>query len=128
LHEAVGPQAAVEVLKALGEYANRRFNSIGGFSARHRRDEILTILPHTNLDEARQLVAGFAEALQQKVLTNIQNIAIAHLGTEACFDIYIYAGVTEMSPTDEIDLIIERAQAAQEIVATHRCESGGNIE
>ena len=128
LHDAVGPQAAVEVLKALGEYANRRFNSIGGFSARHRRDEILTILPHTSVDEARQLVAGFAEALQQKVLARIQSIAVAHLGTDACFDIYIYAGVTEVPPADEIDLIIEKAQAAQEIVATHRCESGGNIE
>jgi len=127
LHEAVGPQAAVEVLKALGEYANRRFNSIGGFSARHRRDEILTILPHTSVDEAKQLVTGFAEALQQKVLARIESIAIAHLGDDACFDVYIYAGVTEVSPTDEIDMIIEKAQGAQEIVATHRCESGGNI-
>jgi phospholipid/cholesterol/gamma-HCH transport system ATP-binding protein len=128
LHEAVGPQAAVEVLKALGEYANRRFNSIGGFSARHRRDEILTILPHTSVDEARQLVTGFAESLQQKVLARIESIAIAQLGAEACFDLYIYAGIAEVSSTDEIDLIIEKAQAAQEIVATHRCESGGNIE
>jgi phospholipid/cholesterol/gamma-HCH transport system ATP-binding protein len=128
LHEAMGPQAAVEVLKALGEYANRRFNSIGGFSARHQRDEILTILPHTSTDEARQLVTGFAEALQQKVLARIQSIAVANLGADACFDIYICAGITEVSPTDEIELIIEKAQATQEVVATHRCESGGNVE
>ncbi|HBA55655.1 MAG TPA: hypothetical protein DCZ04_14695 [Syntrophorhabdus aromaticivorans] len=38
MHETLGPQAAVEVLRALGEYTNRRFNPIGGFSARHSRD------------------------------------------------------------------------------------------
>ena len=58
LYEALGAQAAVAVLKALGEYTNRYFNTIGGFSARHSRDEILTIFPHKSIDEARQTGAG----------------------------------------------------------------------
>ena len=121
LHEALGPQAAVEVLRALGEYTNRRFNPIGGFSARHSRDEILTIFPHTSIDEARQLVADFAQELKHEAIDRIQSIAIAKIGAATCFDIYIRAGVAEVSPADAIDQIIEKARAKQEIVATHRC-------
>jgi phospholipid/cholesterol/gamma-HCH transport system ATP-binding protein len=126
LHEALGPQAAVEVLRALGEYTNRRFNPIGGFSARHSRDEILTIFPHTSIDEARRLVADFAQELKHEAIDRIQSIALAEIGGAACFDIYIHAGVAEVSPEDTIDQIIEKARAEQEIVATHRCGSGGN--
>ena len=126
MHEALGPQAAVEVLRALGEYTNRRFNPIGGFSARHSRDEILTIFPHKSIDEARQLVADFAQELKHEAIDRIESIALAKIGTATSFDIYIRAGVTEVSSTDAIDQIIERARAKQEIVATHRCGSGGN--
>jgi phospholipid/cholesterol/gamma-HCH transport system ATP-binding protein len=126
LREALGPQAAMEVLRALGECANRRFNPIGGFSARHRRDEILTIFPHTSIDEARQLVADFARELNQGALARIQSIAQAKMGAEACPEIHVRAGIAEVSSTDEIDQIIEKARAKQEIVATHRCDSGGS--
>ena len=126
LHEALGPQAAVEVLRALGEYTNRRFSPIGGFSARHSRDQILTIFPHTSPDQARQLVADFARELNQEALARIQTIAQAKMGAQACPEIQVSAGITEVSPTDEIDQIIEKAEANQQIVATHQSGSGGS--
>jgi phospholipid/cholesterol/gamma-HCH transport system ATP-binding protein len=125
LHETLGPQAAVEVLRALGEYANRSFKPVGGFSARHRRDQILTIFPHTTPDKARQLVADFARELNQEALARIQGIAQAKMGAEACSEIHVRAGITEVSSTDEIDQIIEKAEAKQEIVTTHQGGSGG---
>lgn len=127
LHEALGPQAAVEVLKALGEYTNRRFNPVGGFSARHSRDQVLTIFPHTTPDEAKELVAGFAQELQQEALASIESIAEAKIGAGQSFDIYIRAGITEVSPADEIEQIIERAEENQEIIATYRCDAGGSV-
>jgi hypothetical protein len=114
------------ILRTLGEYTNRRFNSVGGFSARHSRDEILTIFPHTNIDKAQQLVSDFGQELKLKALDSIENIAVEKIGTEACFDIHIRAGVAGVSPADTIDHIIEKARAKQEIVATHRCDSGGS--
>jgi phospholipid/cholesterol/gamma-HCH transport system ATP-binding protein len=127
LHDALGPQAAVEVLKALGEYTNKRFNPLGGFSARHSRDQVLTIFPHTTLDEAKELVAGFAQELQQEALASIESIAEAEIGAGQSFDIYIRAGITEVSPADEIEQIIERAEQNQEIIATYRCDAGGSV-
>jgi phospholipid/cholesterol/gamma-HCH transport system ATP-binding protein len=126
LHDALGPQAAMEILRALGEYTNRRFKPIGGFSARHSRDEILTIFPHTSIEKARQLVADFAQELKHEAIDRIQSIAMAKIGAETSFDIYIRAGVTEVLPTADVEQIIERARAKQEVVATHRCGSGGN--
>ena len=125
VHEVLGPQATVEVLRALGEYTNRRFNPIGGFSARHSRDEILTIFPRKNIDEARQLVADFAQELKHEAIDSIQKIAIAKIGAATSFDVYIRAGVTEVFPTDAIDQIIAKARSKQEIVATQRWSSGG---
>ncbi len=126
LHDALGPQAAVEVLKSLGEYTHKYFGSVGGFSARHSRDDILTIFPHTTPDEAKELVADFARELQQGVLAGIQSITESKVEGAGSFDIYIRAGITEILPSDEIHQIVERAEANQEIIATYRCDSGGS--
>lgn len=128
LYEALGAQAAVAVLKALGEYANRYFNSIGGFSARHSRDEILTIFPHKNLAEARKLVEGFSHELENGVVDHIKNIAWKNSAAATCFDIYIRAGVIEISPEDSIEEIIQKGRAKQEIISTHRCDLGGKAQ
>ncbi len=128
LYEALGAQAAVAVLKALGEYANRYFNSIGGFSARHSRDEILTIFPHKNLEEARKLVESFSHELENGVVDHIKNIARKNSAAATCFDIYIRAGVIEISPEDSIEEIIQKGRAKQEIISTHRCDLGGEVQ
>jgi phospholipid/cholesterol/gamma-HCH transport system ATP-binding protein len=127
VQEALGPQTAVEVLKALGEYTHKYFSAIGAFSARHSRDEILTIFPHTSVDEAKQLVADFSRELDAEALARIYRIAEANIGSQACFDIHIHAGVTYVAPEEEIEVTIEKAQAVQEVVATHRCDVGGSI-
>jgi hypothetical protein len=48
------------------------------------------------------------------------------MGAEACPEIHVSAGITEVSSTDGIDQIIEKAEAKQEIVATHEGGSGGS--
>jgi phospholipid/cholesterol/gamma-HCH transport system ATP-binding protein len=126
LNDALGPLAALAVLRSLGDYTNRHFQSVGGFSARHSRDQILTIFPHTSPHEAEQLVADFAQQLEQEGLANIQSSAQTTIGAEACFEVYVRAGITEVAPADDIDLIIEKARANQQIVATHRCDTGGS--
>jgi hypothetical protein len=126
LHEILGPQAAIEVVKALGDYTNRQFSPIGAFSARQSRDQIVTIFPHTNIDEAEQMVGAFGEELERAAIANLRNLAGRELGIDHCFEVHVRAGVTEVLPSDEIDQIIEKATSKQRVVATHRCEIGGN--
>ena len=128
LQDALGPQPAVEVLKALGEYTNSHFNAIGGFSARYSRDQILTVFPHTSVEEAKELVSQFARKLQEGILDNINGAAQAKIDAKEGFDIYIRAGITEVLPNDKIEQIIERAEAGQEIIATHRCNCEGSVQ
>ncbi len=128
LHDALGAQAAVEVIRTLGEFTNKRFSAIGGFSARHAKDKILTILPHTTQKEAEELMVGFAKDLEKQALVSIEKVALAKLGPGACFDIDVRAGVTQVSPGDEIDQIIENAESVQRVIATHRCDVGGSVQ
>ena len=98
LHEVLGPQAAVEVLRALGEYTNRRFNPIGGFLRPSQQGSRSSRYSLTRAsDKARQLVADFAQELKHEAIDRIQSIAMAKMGAATCLDIYIRAGVAEVS-------------------------------
>ena len=124
LHDALGATAALEVLRLLGQCINGHFRSVGGFSVRQSRDEILTMLPHTSRDEAEELVAQFAQALVRGGLARLASGRQMRLGAEASFEIYVHAGVTDVSPAQEIDRVIERARANQHVIATHRYIAG----
>ena len=121
LANALGPQAAIEAIKKLGEYVKEYFGPMGGFSARHRRGEVLTMLPHIGIEEAVQLVDNFAHELEQKALPEIEALTTANIGAEGCFEVFVTAGITEGSSSDDIDQLIEKAEAKQEVIARYRC-------
>jgi phospholipid/cholesterol/gamma-HCH transport system ATP-binding protein len=125
LTDMLGPQSAIEVLKTLGEYVNEYFDPLGGFSARRRRGEILTILPHMGLEESQQLVYDFSHKLQQKALPNIQALTRVEAEVEACFEISVTTGVTEGSSADDIEQIIEKADAKRKTIARYQCSREG---
>ena len=116
----LGSQAAMEVLKTLGEYVNKYFVPLGGFSARHSRDRILTILPHTGVEDAGQLVHDIAQELQKKALPEMNSI-IAARTTGSCFEISVTAGITEGSSSDGIENIMKRAEENNKIIAHYKC-------
>jgi len=119
LSEMLGPLAATEVLKALGEYANSNLSTLGGFSFRSHTGEILAVLPDTDFQEAKQLAADFGKRFQQEKLANVETLTQLKIGTDACFEIFVYAGIAEVSFNEEIDMIIEKAKRNQEIIATY---------
>ncbi|HMK60611.1 MAG TPA: ATP-binding cassette domain-containing protein [Dissulfurispiraceae bacterium] len=121
LSEALGHQAALEVLKALGEYSDRYFNPIGGFSARYSRERILTILPHTGIEEAGKLLIEMARSLEAEALPAIQASAAARIGVDACFEISVSAGITEGSSETDMEYLISRAETNQMILARYKC-------
>jgi phospholipid/cholesterol/gamma-HCH transport system ATP-binding protein len=126
LADILGPQAAIEVLKALGEYLNKYFYPLGGFSARHSRDKILTILPRIGLEEAEQLVHNIAQGLQEKALPEIQILTRGKIAAEGCFEISVYAGITEGSSADDIEQIMKNAETNQKIITKYQCSRKGS--
>jgi phospholipid/cholesterol/gamma-HCH transport system ATP-binding protein len=125
LVEAIGHVAAAEVLRALGEYVNSNLGHLGGFSVRTHTGEILAVLPHTELREAQQFVKTLGDGLQKEALSKMEVLTGAKLGITSCFEISIYAGVTETDPGDDIERIIKRARENQGIIAMHRCDARG---
>jgi len=124
LEKELGHEASLYTLKALAEYTNKYFGTIGGFSARHSRGEILTILPRAELEEAQQLLSAYSEGLQENVLKRIRDVTRRYVGI-GCFAISVNAGLTEANVTEEFDEIIQEARKKQQTVATVRCEGGG---
>jgi phospholipid/cholesterol/gamma-HCH transport system ATP-binding protein len=121
LADAQGPQIVLEVLKALGEYINTYLGSLGGFSARHSRDRILTILPHIGIEETEKLVSDFSQDFQLKTLSNIQASACKRIVDDACFEISVTAGITEGSSADDVEQLMGKAEANQKIIARYQC-------
>ena len=115
LSDRLGSQTALEVLKTIGEYVNKCFGPLGGFSARHSRGRILTILPYLQPEEVERSVHDFAWEFQQKALPGITK------GIQECFEIMVTAGITEAGPADDIEQIIEKASTKQKIIATYQC-------
>lgn len=123
--ETLGPKLALEVVKSLGEYINKHLDALGGFSARQSRDHILTILPHAELNEAQQLLDNFAKELQEHALFDIEVETLAQIEAKQCFEIYVYAGITEARSNEALNDIIKKAKSKQKIIALHKCKVWG---
>jgi len=123
--ENIGPRAALEVVKLLGEYINKHLDALGGFSTRQSRDHILTILPHATRREAQQLLDKFAKELQEHALFNIQAATQARIKVPQSFEIYVYAGVTEGKSIEALECIIQKAKSNQKIIALISAQTGG---
>jgi phospholipid/cholesterol/gamma-HCH transport system ATP-binding protein len=121
LSDLFRPQAALEILKSIGENINNYFGPLGGFSARHSREEILTVLPHLGLEKAGELVNDFAQRLEKKSLPEIKEIIRDKIKAEECFEIFVNAGITEGSSSDEIEQIIKRADMNKKRIAKYLC-------
>jgi len=121
LSDLFRPQAAIEILKSIGENLNNYFGPLGGFSARHSREEILTILPHLGLEKAGELLDDFAQRLEKNSLPEIHELIRDKIEAEGCFEIFVNAGITEGSSSDEIEQIIKRADMNKKRIAKYLC-------
>ncbi len=119
LADELGHHVALKVLEALGGYLNNYVGPLG-FSTRHSRGKILTVLPHINIGEAVQLVDDLAQGLQLEVLPEIQALTDSKIRPGTCFDISVAAGMAEGGSTDEIEYIIAKAEANQKIIAKYQ--------
>jgi phospholipid/cholesterol/gamma-HCH transport system ATP-binding protein len=121
LAATLGPQTAFDILKSLGEHVNKYCVPMGGFSARHGIDTILTILPRIDILEAGQLVHTIAEEFNTETIAGTQSLVRYKAESGTCFEILVTAGMTKGSSTDTIEQIIEKAELNKEIIVKCRC-------
>jgi hypothetical protein len=106
----------------MGQNINDFFGPLGGFSARHERNQLLTILPHIGLNDAQALLEKFTQQLQEKAFSDIQLMIQSRMGADMCLNLSVKAGVIEGKSTDDIDTILAMAEASQTTVGVYKCE------
>jgi len=119
--ENLGHDAAQEMIRALGSYISKHFGAVGGFSSRQTINEIGTILPFSNIDEAERILVDFIRDLKEEGLCDLSTEST--FNEDECFEFCILAGMSEGKPQVEIESIIEFARFNQKEIARFQCET-----
>jgi phospholipid/cholesterol/gamma-HCH transport system ATP-binding protein len=118
INEHIGYIAAQQIIQCLGILIKDHFDT-AGTSARYSQNDILMVLPHTGLKEAKQGLDELATDLQR------QEIFQEKTYPKACFSFSILAGPAEARPGMDLDSLIEQALSHQKIIAHLECIKHG---
>ena len=119
--EELGHTAAQNGIRTMGEYINKHFGVVGGFSTRRRIDQFSTVLPFSDLDEAQRVLEDFTRDFRQNGLIQIENAAREINPAVRCFEFSISAGLARGNPNVELDSIMTFADFNREPIARFQC-------
>ncbi len=117
----LGHRAAQQGIRSMGDYINKHFGAVGGFSARRSINQFGTLLPFSDLEEAQRILADFIRDFRENGLINIENAARQVNPSVACFEFSISAGLAKGNPNVELDAIMEFAEFKSEPIAQFQC-------
>jgi phospholipid/cholesterol/gamma-HCH transport system ATP-binding protein len=117
----LGHDAAQGALRCLGLYIDKHFNAIGGFSTRRNSNEVVTMLPYSNLTEADMLLNDFVKDFQAHGSSEIWSVAQKHLTAGKSFEFTVLAGIAQGQPTTDIDSVITLAKSQQKEIGRLQC-------
>lgn len=117
----LGHTATQSAIRTMGDYINKHFGAVGGFSSRRRIDQYSTILPFSDLDEARSILENFTMDFRQNGLVAIEEAAREVNPKVHCFEFSISAGLAQGNANVELDSIMELAEFNQQPIARFQC-------
>lgn len=117
----LGYDAAQETLHAMGIYIDKHFGAIGGFSTRRHINEIVTVLPFSDMDETRSILKDFIDDFQTGGINHIWREAQNRAAPDGCVDFSIQAGIAEGQPFADIESVIDKAKSQQKEIGRLRC-------
>ena len=117
----LGHTAAQISIRTMGDYINKHFGMIGGFSARRRINQFSTVLPFSDLNEAQEILADFTRDFRENGLNSIENAAREVNPAVRCFDFMVTAGIARGGGNVELDSIMEFAEFKKKPVAQFQC-------
>jgi phospholipid/cholesterol/gamma-HCH transport system ATP-binding protein len=104
----------------MGDYINKHFGPVGGFSTRRRIDQFSTLLPFSDLDEAQRILDDFTRDFRQNGLVRIENAAREVNPAVGCFEFSISAGLARGNPNVELDSIMAFADFNRKPIAHYQ--------
>jgi phospholipid/cholesterol/gamma-HCH transport system ATP-binding protein len=121
--EAVSQDAAQEVLRSLGTYIRKHFGAVGGFSTRQTINEFATILPFSDLEEAKRILDDFVKDFREQGMAEVSSVFNETVNEDACFDFSISVGMAQGKSQIEIESVIEFARFNKQPIANFQCEA-----
>ena len=121
----LGHDVTQQIIRSLGSYINKHFGAVGGFSSRQTINEYATVLPYSDLEEAKRIMADFTKDFQQHGMKGLEATIANETKTENCVEFTVLAGLAQGKPQIEIESVMEFARFNQEPIAMFQCEPGG---
>jgi phospholipid/cholesterol/gamma-HCH transport system ATP-binding protein len=119
--ESLSHDAAQQTLRSLGNYIRKHFGAVGGFSTRQSINEFATILPFSDLEEARQILDRFSRDFQEHGMRELEGGFSESISAEECFDFVISVGMAQGQPQVEIESVMEFARFDKKPIGSFRC-------
>jgi len=119
-----GFDAVQETLRNFSLYIDKQFGVIGGFSTRRNTNEIITMLPYSNLAETEGIMKNFITEFNQYSINVMQAQSCPSVSDKAV-ELAITAGIAEGQADSDIDSVIVRARAQQKDIGRIYCAAGG---
>ena len=117
----LGHDAAQGALHCLGLYIDKHFSVIGGFSTRRNSNEVVTMLPYSNLTEAGKILDNFVKDFQTHGTSEIWSVAQKHLTAGKAVEFTVWAGLASGKPAADIDSVIALAKSQQKEIGRLQC-------
>ncbi len=122
--KGVGHDAAQETLRSLGVYIRKHFGAVGGFSTRQSINEFATILPFSDLDEAKRILERFTSDFRDGGMRELEGVFQKAIGPGECFDFSISVGMAQGKPLVEIESVMEFARFNRQPIGQFQCNRG----
>jgi len=117
----LGHDAAQEAIHSMGLYIDKHFGPVGGFSTRRRINEVVTVLPYSDLADAKGILRDFIKDFQGQGIRDIWAGARKQMALGNCVDFTILAGIAQGQPATDIDSVIASAKSQQKVIGRLRC-------
>lgn len=118
INKHIGYITAQRIIQCLATLIKDHFDT-ADTSARYSQNEILMILPYTDIKKAEQILGELAIDLQK------QEIFQAKSYPKACLSFSILAGLAKAGPGMDLDSLIGQALSHQKIIAHVECIKHG---
>ena len=125
IQQRLGHTAAQELIRAVGTYISKHFNEIGGFSTRFGFNQYTTVLPHSDLEEAKSLAQNFADDFRRNGIMQLKQFVQAEISCPDAIEVFISSGVALGEPHIDIDDVLETADANRKPILTFSAECRG---
>ncbi len=118
VREKIGYILEQRMVQCMGNMLKKHFGMIGT-SARFDSSSIITVLPHTDIEDTQKLLDGLVEEMNQMALLKPEKY------TKACVDITVSAGLAMTTEKTSMESLVDKARKNQRVIARLSCSGNG---